>query len=129
MVIVLRGMGSPEAERLATALSLLVVLRRVREEPRSVRKIVMLDEFIQVLEAFRDYDVISALLQAFRDSRKLYTSFIHIAHDPRDVAASRAARVIAAQLSSLKALFHHDYDAAQAATELFGPTEQRRQEQ
>ncbi|WP_048191346.1 VirB4 family type IV secretion system protein [Pyrolobus fumarii] len=127
VVIVLREMGSPEAERLAAALSLLVILKRVREEPRSVRKIVVLDEFVQVLEAFRDYDVVSALLQAFRDSRKLYTSFVHIAHDPRDVSASRAARVIAVQLSSLKVLFHHDYDAAQAAAELFGLTDQEKE--
>ncbi len=127
VVIVLRELGSPEAERLAAALSLLIILKRAKEEPRGVKKIVVLDEFVQVLEAFRDYDVISALLQAFRDSRKLYTSFVHIAHDPRDIASSRAARVIAVQLSSLKVLFHHDYDAAQAAAELFGLTEQEKE--
>ncbi len=124
-VLVLSGLeGSPEAEQLVGALGLLVFLRRVRDLPRQTRKVIVVDEFMQVLEGFRDYDVISYLLQFFRDSRKLYTAVIHIAHDPREVAASRAGRVIAAQLSAVKALFRHDYDAAQASKELFGLTEQ-----
>ncbi len=121
--VVLRDLGSPEAESLVGAMFLLAFIQKIKALPVDTRKILVIDEFLQVLEAFRTYDVISWLLMFFKNTRKWYTSIIYIAHDPREVADTRHGRVIAAQLSAIKVLFQHDVDAARASAELFGLSE------
>jgi len=121
--VVLRELGSPEAEGLVGAMFLLAFIQKVRNLPIDTRKILVIDEYLQVLEAFRTYDVISWLLMFFKNTRKWFTSVIYIAHDPREIVESRHGRVIAAQLSAIKVLFQHDVDAARASAELFGLSE------
>jgi len=121
--VVLRDLGSPEAESLVGAMFLLAFVQRIKDLPRNTRKILVIDEFLQVLEAFKTYDVVSWLLMFFKNTRKWFTSIIYIAHDPREVAETRHGRIIAAQLSAIKVLFQHDVDAARASAELFGLTD------
>ncbi|HID41750.1 MAG TPA: DUF87 domain-containing protein, partial [Pyrodictium sp.] len=127
VAVVLRGLGSPEAESLVGAMFLLAFIRRIKELPRSKRKILVIDEFMQLLEAFKSYDVVSWLLMFFKDSRKWFTSTMYIAHDPREVAETRHGRVIVAQLTAIKALFRHDPDAAEATARLFYLTDAEKQ--
>ena len=123
--VVLRDLGSPEAEGLIGALFLLSFIQRIRNTPVNIRKIIVLDEFMQIIEAFKAYDVASWLLMFFKNTRKWFVSVIYIAHDPREIVESKSGRIIAGQLSAIKLLFQHDIDAARASTELFslGPVE------
>ena len=118
--VVLKELGSPEAEGLVGAMFLLAFIQKIKGLPKVVRKILVIDEYLQVLEAFRTYDVMNWLLMFFKNTRKWFTSIVYIAHDPREISESRYGRVIAAQLSAIKALFQHDIDAARSAKELFG---------
>ncbi len=121
--VVLKELGSPEAESLIGSLFLLAYIQKIKDLPVDVRKILVIDEFLQILEGFKTYDVISWLLMFFKNTRKWFTSVIYIAHDPREIVESRHGRVIAAQLSAIKVLFQHDIDAARASAELFGLSE------
>jgi len=117
--VVLRDLGSPEAEGVVGAMFLLAFIQKVKDMPLDVRKILVIDEYMQVLEAFKTYDVVSWLLMFFKNTRKWFTSVIYIAHDPREVADTRYGRIIASQLSPIKVLFQHDVDAAESARQLF----------
>ena len=121
--VVLRDLGSPEAEGLVGAMFLLAFVQRVKDLPKARRKMLVIDEFLQVLEAFRAYDVISWLLMFFKNTRKWFTSVVYIAHDPREVFVSRHGAIIAGQLSAVKALFAHDPNAAKEAQRVFSLTD------
>ena len=118
--VILKELGSPEAEGLVGAMFLLAFIQKIKALPKDVRKILVIDEYLQVLEAFRTYDVMNWLLMFFKNTRKWFTSVVYIAHDPREISESRHGRVIAAQLSAIKVLFQHDVDASRSAKELFG---------
>jgi len=121
--VVLKDLGSPEAEGLVGAMFLLAFVQRVKDLPRARRKMLVIDEFLQVLEAFRTYDVISWLLMFFKNTRKWFTSVVYIAHDPREVFVSGHGAIIASQLSAVKALFAHDPNAAKEAQRVFSLTD------
>ena len=121
--VVLRELGSPEAEGLVGALFLLAFLQRIKGLRISRKKLLVIDEFMQVLEAFKAYDIISWLLTFFKTTRKRFTSVIYIAHDPREVFTSGHGAVIASQLSPIKALFSHDSNSAAEAQKLFNLTD------
>jgi len=118
--VILKELGSPEAESLVGAMFLLAFIQKIKNLPKDARKILVIDEYLQILESFRTYDVMNWLLMFFKNTRKWFTSVVYIAHDPREISESKHGRIIAAQLSAIKVLFQHDVDAARAAKELFG---------